>query len=112
MLTFAPCCAIMGSSLNKGIKVQTYTEAIETLADLKESPNYRYCCVAAFPLLAEIYGVDEETVYNDVANNILELHRAKNKARKDAARADQEARRLANIAKKQSTAEGITCTQL
>lgn len=83
--------------------MKTYAEAIETLASLKESPNYRYCCQGAYPLLAEIYGVDVETVYSDVSENIAEHARAKDKARKEAARADQEARRLANIAKHQTT---------
>ena len=50
--------------------MKSYTEAIKELAELKQSSSFRYVCAGAFQLLAKLYEVPADNVYDDVAKVI------------------------------------------
>lgn len=79
--------------------MKTYEESILILADLKQdSSSFRYVCTGAYELLARMF--NSTTVYEDV-QEILDYREAQLKIeRKQRSRDENEARRIANLAKK------------
>lgn len=78
--------------------MKTYEEMIQYVVDNHMQLRYVYWAVSF--VLAPAYGVDRETVHVDIQNEIAVREEKINQARKAAYRAENEARRLANIARR------------
>lgn len=79
--------------------MRTYSEMIQFIA-VQAEDRLRYFEWPAVIALAEAYGVDQDTVRNDI-KVVTELREAARKsARKERHRASNEERRLANLEKK------------
>jgi hypothetical protein len=77
--------------------MKSYPEAIAELAKLKQDTSFRYVCQAAFQLLARLYDVPVDAVYDDVQVIIDADDASRKAARKQQHWEENEARRLANL---------------
>lgn len=80
--------------------MKSYHEMIQFIVDQVDYGKLRYHEWAAVLAVAEAYGIPDETVFNDVQSEKEVREQAKKAQRKAESRASNEARCLANLARK------------
>lgn len=80
--------------------MKSYHEMIQFIVDQVDYGKMRYYEWPAVIAIAEAYGIPQDTVFNDVSFEKEFREQAKKKNRKAEQQASNEARRLANLAKK------------
>jgi len=87
----------------QGRAMKTYHEMIQFVVDKADERIFQYHEWVAAITLAEVYGIPQQTVFDDIKFEIAFRDKAQSEQRKARHREENEARRLANLAKKEET---------
>ena len=85
----------------KDKELKTYHEMIQFVVDQADKRIFQYHEWVAAITLAEVYGIPQETVFDDIKIEIARRDIAHKEERKARHQAENEERRLANLAVKQ-----------